>query len=58
MYSENKSKRSIPLKDISTGHFSAKLTEPCVILRLLNLKVESEGFILAVRKRTREIVDC
>ena len=45
MYSENKSKRSIPLKDISTGHFSAKLTEPCVILRLLNLKVESEGFI-------------
>ncbi len=43
--------KNIPLKDISTSHFCAKLTELHVIL-------ESVGFVKTVPKRTRKLVDC
>ena len=49
MYSENQSK---------TSPF-AKLTEPHLILiELLNLKVESVGFVPAVPKCTTKTADC
>ncbi len=52
MFSEYQSK-----KFPSEGHFCAKLTEAHVInvmQRLLNLKVESVGFVSAVPERTRK----
>ena len=40
-------KKRVPLKDISFGHFCAKLTDAHVIERLLNLKADSRGFRLS-----------